>query len=78
MLLAPRADRIGFVATVALVPMLLTMVVGSIGEAASPYRRTFPIRSSYGAAFFALVALMRLQRTSSVRTFTGSGLLVVP
>lgn len=35
-LLAPRADRIGFVATVALVPMLLTMVVGSIGEAASP------------------------------------------
>jgi hypothetical protein len=35
-LLAPRADRTGFVATVALVPILLTMVVGSIGEAASP------------------------------------------
>ena len=35
-LLAPRADRTGFVAAAALVPMLLTMVVGSIGEAASP------------------------------------------
>jgi len=34
--LAPRADRTGFLAIVALVPILLTMVVGSIGEAASP------------------------------------------
>lgn len=35
-LLASRADGTGFVATVTLVPVLLTMVVGSIGEAASP------------------------------------------
>lgn len=57
-LLAPRADRIGFVATVALVPMLLTMVAGSIGEAASPRSPDVPHqvqrmgRPSWAAVYF--------------------------
>lgn len=34
--LASRADKVGLVATAALVPILLTLVVGSFGEAVSP------------------------------------------
>lgn len=34
--LAPKEDRIGLVATVALIPMLVTMAGGSLGEALSP------------------------------------------
>src|SRR6201999_3653509 len=35
-LLAAREGRTGFVATLALLPVLLTMAVGSLGEALSP------------------------------------------
>lgn len=55
-LLAPRVDRIGFVAAAALVPMLLIMAVGSLGEAASPRSPDVPHQVQlWGGLFGAVV-----------------------
>jgi hypothetical protein len=40
--LVAREGEVGFLATVALIPMLLTMAIGSLGEAFSPQSPDIP------------------------------------
>ena len=76
-LLAPRADRTGFVATIVLVPILLTMVVGSIGEAASPRSPDVPHPVQlwgglFGAAVYLSLSIAAVRALHERRSQSGS------
>jgi hypothetical protein len=60
-LLAAREGRAGFVATLALLPLLLTMAVGSLGEALSPQSPDVPhLIQLWGGILGAVVYLVFL------------------